>query len=258
MKVSVVIPTYKRPDFLQRLLVSISKQTLLPDEVIIVDDCSDNQAAYLSVIESFKEQFTLLQYYSLQQNSGAPSCRNIGIQKASGDWIALVDDDDEWLNDKLQRQVELAKASDPNLSLIYTWTDIVESSGEIIPFYREAHQGKVLSELINHCFIPSPSVMARRTKLLEVGGFDPTLPSCQDWDMWVRMVKAGIDVACVEHVCTLYHKHGNASIGLSPRAKDGYRLFYSKHFFLLLRYGQWRHLIRYFKLATKALTQGLK
>lgn len=258
MKVSVVIPTFNRPDFLHRLLMSISLQTLLPDEVIIVDDCSENQEGYQSVIGIFHDKFKLIRYHSLEKNSGAPICRNCGIQMASGDWIALVDDDDEWKSDKLERQVKFVSQSGPGLGLIYTWTDVVEKNGTITPLYREAHQGKVLPVLIHHCFIPSPSVMAKRSNLLAVGGFDPKLPSCQDWDMWVRLVNAGSEVGCVEHACTLYHKHGNASIGLSPRAKDGYRLFYSKHFFLLLRYRQWRHLFRFFKLSAKALAQGLK
>ena len=251
--ISVVIPTYNRPDYLSRLLESISTQTLLPSEVIVVDDASSCQDDYRKVIERFQSLIPQLCYYSLEINSGAPACRNFGILRAQNDWVALVDDDDQWLGDKLQLQVEVIHQASPQLGLIYTWTDVINQDGTIIPLYRALHRGRIQKHLLHECFIPSPSVVLKKQALLDAGLFDLKFKSCQDWDMWVRVVKMGYHVECVEKVCTLYHKHDRGSIGLSPRAKLGYLQFYRKHFWSLIRYGQCRHLFRYLKLSLKQI-----
>jgi len=91
-------------------------------------------------------------------------------------------------------------------------------------------------------------VVARRAALLDAGLFDETLPSCQDWDMWTRILARGYEARVVPEVLALYHKHTSESIGMSPRAREGYARYYHKHFWKLLRFGQWRHLARYARL----------
>lgn len=249
MKISVVIPTFKRPDMLKRLLESILAQTLLPLEIIIVDDCSPDQESYDKVVDQFKHKNVEINYHSLAENAGAPACRNLGIRMAKGDWIALVDDDDEWLPMKLAEQVNCIQQScQTNVGLIYTWTDVVQSNCVAIPLYRATFSGRFLNDILHQCFIPSPSVLVKKEALLQAGLFDIDFPSCQDWDMWVRIAKAGFTCDCVQKVCTLYHKHGGESIGLSPRATMGYFYFYRKHLLSLLLFAQWRHIIRFIRL----------
>lgn len=228
--ISVVIPTYKRPDSLERLLLSISKQTLLPTEVIIVDDASGMKSEYDACVKKFEHAFKSIQFIELEKNSGAPTVRNTGIKLAQNEWIALVDDDDEWLSEKLEQQWKIASKADEKLGLIYTWTEAVGQKGQ--KSYKSCHsfRGDVRKQILTTNFIMSASVMIRKSAIIEAGLFDEVLPSCQDWDMWTAIFMKGYTADVVENILTLYHRHGGESIGLSPRAKLGYKLFLDKYF----------------------------
>lgn len=228
--ISVVIPTYKRPDRLERLLLSISKQTLLPEEVIIVDDASGMKSEYEACVEKFKHSFNSIQYIELEENSGAPTVRNTGIKLAKNEWIALVDDDDEWLPRKLEKQWEIASSAMDSLGLIYTWTEAVGQKGQ--KSYKSCHsfRGDVRKQILTTNFIMSASVMVRKRAIVKAGLFDEALPSCQDWDMWTAIFMKGYTAEVVESILTIYNRHGGESIGLSPRAKLGYKLFLDKYF----------------------------
>ena len=246
MTVSVVIPTFRRPEMLRRLLVSIAAQTYPSYEVIVVDDCSPERD-YATVVAEMRPRLPQLIFLRNDSNRGAPYSRNRGILAARHPLIALVDDDDEWLPRKLEQQVRAFAAAPDHVGLIYTWTDVVEN-GIREPLYRASVEGRSLPSLLGECFIPSPSVMARRAALLDTGLFDETLPSCQDWDMWTRMLARGYEMRVVPEVLTLYHKHDADSVGTSPRARAGYARYYHKHFWKLLRFRQWRQLARYARL----------
>ncbi|MRS01743.1 glycosyltransferase family 2 protein, partial [bacterium] len=193
MTVSIVIPTYKRPDYLNRLLESIARQTFQGFEVIVVDDNSPNREEYEHVISKFKSIFKEMHFVSNDANRGAPFSRNRGIRLAKYSLIALVDDDDEWLPEKLTRQVALFSNSPENVGIVYTWTDAIIEKGDVVHRYRGEIEGKALKEILRECFIPSPSVMVRKKSIEDAGLFDETLPSCQDWDMWTRILLAGYE-----------------------------------------------------------------
>lgn len=246
-KVSVVIPTLNRSAMLDRLLTSIARQSLLPAEVIVVDDCSDNQEKNLAVISKHREHLNL-HYMVNDKRSGAPVSRNRGILKAQSDYIALVDDDDEWLEDKLQEQVELFESSETNLGLVYTWTDVVNSNREKISENYSTISGHAKSEILSDCFISSPSVMVKKKAIMDAGLFDESFVSCQDWDTWTRIIFKGYSAKPVKKVLTLYYKHDGPTIGTSPRAKTGYKQYYRKHFLKLIVYGKFRHIIRFLRL----------
>jgi glycosyltransferase involved in cell wall biosynthesis len=107
--VSVIIPTYRRGTFLPRAIESVLAQTYSPVEVIVVEDGSHEARG---VVSSFGERVT----YLWQENQGAAVARNTGAAAARGAWIALLDDDDFWVPDKLERQFELLRAFPPSAS----------------------------------------------------------------------------------------------------------------------------------------------
>ena len=235
MIISIVIPTFERPQYLERLLNSISKQTWQDFEVIVVDDCSEQKNAYLKVIEKFQISLPSLTYMRNTQNQGAPYSRNRGIDEAKGSLIALVDDDDEWMPDKLSLQHALFEKGDDRLGLVYTWTKAMKN-GKVVHQYDSEYCGNSLRELLLECFIPSPSVMVKKQALTDAGCFDTALPSCQDWDMWTRILAKGYTCAVVKSFETLYHKHDGETIGSSPHASKGYELYYQKHMSLYKKY----------------------
>src|SRR5210317_1804272 len=100
LKVSVVIPVYNRPDLLQRAVSSVSRQSFAPFEILVVDDGSSPAIEILNDLHSIP-----VRILRNVQNQGVSAARNLGIREANGDWIALLDSDDEWMEDKLQKQV---------------------------------------------------------------------------------------------------------------------------------------------------------
>lgn len=246
-EISIVIPTLNRPEFLSRLLKSISAQTYQKFEVLIIDDASDDQASNQKVIESYKDVMDL-KYFVNEKRSGAPVSRNRGITEAKFDLIALVDDDDEWLPSKLEKQIEIFAHSPEEVGLVYTWTRVVDSNGNAIGENLSSIEGLPKREILEECFISSPSVMVKKKAIIASGLFDISFRSCQDWDMWTRLVFANYQVRVVKEILTLYYKHTGPSIGSSPKAKQGYLQYYSKHVWKLFRYFQCRHLWRLIKL----------
>lgn len=237
MKVSIVIPTYKRFDYLERLLKSIEKQTFKDFEVIVVDDCSPNVNDYNDVIEKYNDIFNEFIFIKKEQNMGAPHSRNIGIKRAKYNLIALVDDDDEWLPLKLEKQVEVFKNSDKSIGLVYTWTKVFNEEGELIHYYKSEIEGSVIKEILQECFIPSPSVMVRKQAIIDAGMFDETFPSCQDWDTWTKIFENGYQCKVIKENLTIYHKHSKGSIGVSKNALYGYKKYYTKHIKTFLKNG---------------------
>ena len=161
MNVSVVIPTYNRAHLLQRALDSVFCQTLLPTEVIIVDDGSTDSTA--SLIET---------RYS---------------EVASVDWIAFLDSDDEWLPQKLEGQVEVL-AEKPGMKLCHTEEIWIRNGRRVNPRKKHAkHGGWIFQKCLELCCISPSSVMIHRSVFDEVGLFDESLPACEDYDMWLRV-----------------------------------------------------------------------
>jgi glycosyltransferase involved in cell wall biosynthesis len=237
MIVSIVIPTYKRPDYLDRLLESIQSQTFQEFEVIVIDDNSPNEDEYLPIIEKYQSVFKEFKFLRNETNKGAPHSRNRGILESKYDLIALVDDDDEWLPKKLEKQVEIFEKCDDKVGIVYTWTDVMDENRNVVHEYRGELEGALKKEILKECFIPSPSVMVRKKAIVEAGLFDESFPSCQDWDMWTRMIMKGYEVKAVKEVVTIYHKHNNGNIGLSGNAKMGYRKYYIKNLVKIILLG---------------------
>lgn len=125
---------------------------------------------------------------------------------------------------------------DPKLALVYTWTKAQGCNGQQSYDSCISVKGDAKRALLSTNFIMSASVLVKREALLKVNCFDTRLPSCQDWDMWIRIVLAGYHIDVVEEVLTIYHRHGGESIGLSVNAKHGYRMILDTH---------WREIVKY-------------
>jgi glycosyltransferase involved in cell wall biosynthesis len=226
--VDIVIPSYNRPDYLERLLNSINVQTFKDFQIIVIDDSSIDEKGYSQVINKFSNELNL-KYIRNKTNNGVQYSRNKGILETKSKYVAFVDDDDVWLPNKLLKQVDRFETSPDIVGLLYSWADTLDQTGNIIYKYRAIHRGQCLSDLLNNNFIPAPSVIVRRSVLGKIGAFDENLPSCQDWDMWTRIVESGFSIDLVEDVLVLYQKHDRQSIGKSSASFNGYYLYYEKH-----------------------------
>lgn len=183
--VSVIIPTYNRGHLVGRAILSVLDQTYQDFEIIVVDDGSKDYTE--EVVKSFNDP--RICYIRHTRNLGGSAARNTGIRAAKGKYIAFLDSDDEWLPTKLEEQIRVFH-NEQNCGVVYTDLLRIYSDGRI-ELYKGKHLGGwVLKDLLVTSIIGSTSSAVIKRECFDVVGlFDETLPSCQDWDMWIRIAK---------------------------------------------------------------------
>jgi glycosyltransferase involved in cell wall biosynthesis len=179
VKISVVIPAYNAARFLPRCLESVFGQTLKAEEIIVVNDGSTDDTAALAEKLGAK--------VVSRPNGGLSAARNTGIQSASNEWIALLDADDMWAPEKLERQ---ALSVRPDTVLVYTGIRVFDDSGprDAVPAI-DADSAKRMLRYRNP--ITPSTVLVRRQALLREGGFREDIRACEDWEMWMRLQRLG-------------------------------------------------------------------
>ncbi len=207
-EVSVIIPTRDRSNLVCRALESVYGQTTPPREVIVVDDGSTDGTAEI-VSRRFPEA-TLL----TSGGAGVSAARNYGISGSSGEWIALLDSDDEWLPSKLERQRD-ALARQPGLYVCHTDEIWVRRGVRVNPKKKHAkHGGHIFEHCLPLCCMSPSSMLLHRRVLDDVGLFDETLPVCEDYDLWLR-ITARYPVVLVDEALVV--KYGGHDDQLSRR-----------------------------------------
>lgn len=190
-KVSVVIPAYNAASYLELAIDSVAKQTLDDLEVIVVDDASTDGTAE-KARKLLAERGLRHKVVTLAVNGGPSVARNSGVALASGEYVAFLDADDEWLPKKLALQVALMSAH-PQVTLCGCQADWVDAAGQLFrPLYRDLPtllpDGWKL--LLWNCYVATPCAMARRLDL-GIRPFDTRLRVGEDRDLWIRLASNG-------------------------------------------------------------------
>ena len=202
-RVSVVITAYNRPDYLQAALNSVLKQTYENYEIIVVDDCSRTDLS--RVIKSFPRDV----HFVRQSENGGPSrARNRGVALAGGEYVAFLDDDDEWLPSKLEAQVA---AMDGHEACLCGFRFLERGRTQVHAI--DAVTGDFLRR--GNIFCGSSGFMARRDALVECP-FDEDLSSGEEWDVYVRLSQRG-SIAYVPEPLFLYRLGSHESITTRAR-----------------------------------------
>ena len=156
--VSVIIPTYKRAEFIKRAVLSVFKQTYKDIEVIVVDDNgvgTDAQINTYKEIEPLKDTYNV-RYIPHEKNKGACGARNTGIFAASGEYVGFLDDDDEWLPDFLKKMI--AKMDDDSTGVVYSnYYARINGKTYFLPKESAKRVGNVYKDLLNGWCVPSTS-----------------------------------------------------------------------------------------------------
>jgi glycosyltransferase involved in cell wall biosynthesis len=223
--VSVVIPTHNRREFLLRAADSVLTQSEADLELIIVDDASEDGTA--DCIAQLQRQDVRVRALRNVVARGGAAARNQGISHSRGQWIAFLDDDDEWMPAKLQRQLQMLQSS--TVAVACSCDFIMQFSSGRSKLVRVAHN-PTLQQLLFENELGSTSVcICSRTVLQDIGGFDASLPSAQDQDLWARVRQRGEVLVCTEPL-VLYRAHGGRRITNNMLAQYlGARRFYFKH-----------------------------
>jgi len=215
-EVSVVIPTRDRVALLTQTLRSVLGQTNVDFEVIVVDDGSveDVGAALGDMLDS---RGRLLRN---ETSLGVSAARNRGIDTARGAWVACVDDDDLWAPDKLRRQLDAVRPT--GRKWVYTGAVNVSPALQVVAGGPPSTPEEVVAKVTYLNLIPggTSSVMADRTLMMEVGGFDTELQPFADWDLWIRLAASGLP-AFVPSPLVAYRVHaGNMTVAGEAVERD--------------------------------------
>ena len=181
MRISAVIPSYNRRHTLERALQSVFAQTSPVDEVIVVDDGSTDGSS--DMVRLRFPQVTVIS----QPNQGVSAARNRGIVAAQFEWIALLDSDDSWLPQKIDR-VRNAWQQQPDFVLYHSDEIWMRHGVRVNPMQKHRKSGGwIFEQCLPLCAIsPSTTVIGKST-LESVGMFDEKLPACEDYDLWLRI-----------------------------------------------------------------------
>jgi hypothetical protein len=198
--VSAVIPTYNRADMVEAAVRSALNQTYDALEVLVVDDgSSDDTVARLA---AFGEPVRVIRH---DTNRGAAAARNTGIAEARGEYVALLDSDDLWEPDKTARQLDFMR--DRRLVMCCTGFRSVYAPGSA-PLTKPRPYGELLAleDLLWGVYVaPGSTLIARRQRLLELGGYDTTLPRLEDWDLLLRAVMVTGELGFLDEELALLH-----------------------------------------------------
>jgi len=202
-KVSIVIPAYNAEKYIQQTVDSVLTQTYPNFEIIVVNDGSTDSTA--QILAEYGNKI----HYIYQQNKGLSGARNTGFLATRGEYLLFLDSDDLILPDKLDLQVSFLTAN-PQFALVYSaWQYINKDASCILGEIRPHKQGHLLKELLNHTFYISTigTVLIRRECLEKVGLFDTSLKRNEDFDLWLRLSRAGYAFGYIDLPLLQYRIH---------------------------------------------------
>lgn len=225
-RVSVVIPTRDRAPLLRRALDSVFAQTCADYEVIVVDDAStDDTASMLAGIADSR-----LRVLRNAASGGAPRARNLAIAAARGEFVAFLDDDDEWLPRKLELQLARFERGTARLGLVHCATDLISArSGRRVHRFEAPDRPMPWTEFLREMPFTTSNAMVRTRALREVGGFDEALAGAQDRDLWIRVAR-GHEIGAAPEVLVRRYLHGeqiSSSLAAKLRAKEQFLAKYA-------------------------------
>jgi glycosyltransferase involved in cell wall biosynthesis len=177
--ISVIIPTYNRAATLASAIESVRAQTRPVDEIIVIDDGSDDGTQALLADLGGRVRCCF------QDHRGVSVARNRGIQIAFGEWLAFLDSDDRWCPTKIERQLGCL---DGKTRIVHTDEIWIRDGRRVNAMRKHAKKGGwIYQDCLPLCIISPSSVMVHRSLFEEVGLFDESLPVCEDYDLWLRI-----------------------------------------------------------------------
>lgn len=213
MTLSVVVPNYNKEEYIGRCLDSIIKQTRLPEEIVIVDDCSTDNSR--EIIKAFCNKYPFVKAIFLKKNAGVSNARNVGIKNSTSDYITMLDSDDIYYNeDKLKNEMSIIEKGCGH-TVAYSCTVKIDTQDEIVrdilPSYRYCCgdvTGPLFADYIGFSTIPRDFCVYRKTAL-SVGCYDTDLRLYEDMDFTARLVLSGCIFECTNKSGTGYRIVGN-------------------------------------------------
>jgi len=238
-KISIIIPTYNSSLFLKRTIQSVLAQTFTDWELLIVDDCSTDNT--VDLVNEFVNKDSRIKLFKTAQNSGGPAHpKNIGFKNSQGEFIAYLDHDDEWLPSKLEEQMNVFLNSEKkNLGLVSCGAYLINDTGKCFSVFIPQKKKNLFPEiLLRNPIYSNSGVLVKREVIETVGERDETMKYSEDWEMWIRIFKAGYAIDYIYKPLFRYHFHKENStkiLAYNTKIKD-VEYVLEKHKDLYLKY----------------------
>lgn len=208
VRVSVVIPTHNRGNLIEKSVRSAMKQTHTNLEIIVISDGSlDNTD---EVMEKLMQEDSRIKFFSYYPSKGANEARNMGILKSKFEYVAFLDDDDQWFPDKLEKQLEIF-SKDLEIGLVCGGINAiyVDQNTESV-FIPPAKRDSSKDILIRNCIGSTTTVVVKKELFAKSGMFDVELQALQDYDLWIRLCQH-TKVGVLKEPCVKYYHYPNSN-----------------------------------------------
>lgn len=228
--VSVVIPSYDRPVFVYRAVESVLDQTYPNVECIVVDDHSPDPVAPL-LADLPTERLAGFRVVRHEENRGGNAARNTGIEAATGDFVAFLDDDDRWLPEKLEKQVAAFERAGPDVGVVYTGAVVVDGEDRVVASYVRRVRGDIVPALVRGVTIGSFSRVLVRREAIEAAGLpDERFPNWQDREWYFRLAAVSA-FEPIPELLTVHtvSEHAQITDGFERKRDEALPLFLEKH-----------------------------
>ncbi len=219
-KISVIIPTFKRSDFIDRAIDSVLLQTYKDIEVIVVDDNGDSPQRQSTKNKLAKYEGDIrISYIQNERNLGGALARNVGIEAAVGDFVTFLDDDDVYLPDKLKVQYEEMVKNNWDMSFMDSQT--YDSKNKLIDYTKHKirknpdYNELMVAHLMNH-LTPTDTYMYKTEKIREIGGFD-NVSSTQEFLLMLKSINAGLKIGYIPQSHVILYVHEGERISTSKK-----------------------------------------
>lgn len=211
--VSVVIPAFNSGKFIREAIDSVLAQTYKNYEIIVVDDGSTDNTK--EILQPYIKKGQIKYIYQTNQRQAA--ARNNGIRRSKGELIAFLDSDDLWLPKKLESQLPFFQES--SIGLVYSGLSIFDEDNNTLEEtdFTRYRKGRIFDDLLASNFIPTSTVMIRRS-CIDKAGFFRDYKLGQDWDLWLR-ISAGFKIDYVDQILTRYRSHHDNVSKKDPKVK---------------------------------------
>lgn len=241
--ISAVVPTYNRSGLLIKALESIRSQSYRPIEIVVVDDGStdDTTTVVRDWASKYNEPAIFVIRLADQASQGANAARNRGIAESHGEFIAFLDSDDQWLPQKLEKQITILQQNSDIGGVYCGMRNVDLVTGEKEKDSPRAYpEGDLLRQLLIHDVTEATSSwVVRRECFARVGNFDVSLPARQDWDMWIRLSEK-YRIGCVPEILVEQGNHpGERVRSKAHREMDAHRTIFYKYAFLRAGFPFW-------------------
>ncbi|CAH0175091.1 glycosyltransferase family 2 protein [Peribacillus simplex] len=249
-KVSVIIPTFKRSNFLLRAIDSVLNQTYPNIEIVVVDDNAPDSVFRLETQKKMYkyENNKKVLYIKNTNNLGGALARNQGIKKAKGDYITFLDDDDIYLPEKISTQIEFMINN--KLDMSFTNVRIHNSDDKLVDFREHKYvksnlNDELLKQHLLHHLTPTSTYMYKKESLLDIGGFDDAKIG-QEFKLMIKSIESGLKIGYIPHANIIQYLHDGERISVGRNKIEGEKELYNfkKRYFNLLSLSQ-RNYVRF-------------